>query len=435
MKKIPFLLRALPLLALWLLGGSLLASTPVPGPVYPTAAPADICELPPPDTVWIVGATTNSIKIGWTPVPGAYSYLASVTNLDGGGAPPPQTILAPQTDATFFVSPGKYKFEVKATSCLGGSYGEGRTVIGSTAIIIDEIIAEFCTPNPNNFNNFPPNDITVCLPYGLDPEQSAPVRITHMEGSLKRTYPPANVNWKVEFSLMMPCPGGWAYQIDAANTQNVVVGGVSNPNGSFSELTFSVQGFDNATIFKINGLSWCTSDPAIVCPGQNGNNGCGHGKGSCILDYQIAPGSGIAVSTVYDNRGPTDASGYCYGKAPNYGWCINSNPKAKSGPGGDHDPHTFTPSDDNNAGGLLRVAPNPFTHGATITFDLPEDTPLLLTLYDAMGRPVKTLEQTDTALAGVYHSDLDADELPPGVYYLVLQTDQERRITTLVKSE
>ncbi|MFN8302345.1 MAG: T9SS type A sorting domain-containing protein [Saprospiraceae bacterium] len=421
MNKIQLLLRALPFFALWLLGLPSMAAPSFTEPASPVAVAEDFCELPPPDTVWIVGATQNSIKIAWKPVPGTYSYEASVVNLDGGSAPPPQTILAPNTDATFTVAPGKYKFTVKATSCPGGSYGEGRTVIGSTAIIIDEVVFQFCTPNSNRM----PVDFTVCVPYGFTPEMKAPVRAISIEGITGSNQTP----WKADFRLMMPCPGAFAFDLNEAQSSNIIVTGGPVGNGSYYDLSFYTES-NNALIFKITNLSWCTSNPAIVCPSNN-NNGCGHGYGSCIVDLMPAPG--VVIQTVKDNNIGTD-QGKCQGTAPGFGWCIN-NPvmyKSTSEPDLD-DLHTFTPSE--NPAGLLRVAPNPFTFGATITYGLTEDTPLNLVLYDAMGRPVKTLEQSDLTPAGVHHLDLDADALPPGMYYLVLQTASERRISSLVKSE
>ncbi|MCC7505774.1 MAG: T9SS type A sorting domain-containing protein [Saprospiraceae bacterium] len=424
MNKIHLLLRALPLLALWLLGQPSMAVPSFSEPVAPVAAAEEICELPPPDTVWITGATQNSIKIAWTPVPGAYSYKASVVNLDGGGAPPDQVILAPQTEALFTVTPGKYQFTVKATSCANGSYGEGRTVIGSTAIIIDEIVYEFCTPSAQRM----PADFTVCVPYGNAADSKAPVRALAMEGTVGLPGQ-QQTPWNLDFRLMMPCPGAFAYDIIEDQTSNIIVSGMPVGNGSFYELSFYTQS-PFALIFKITSMSWCTSNPAIVCPGNN-NNGCGHGFGSCIVDF--APSQMVVVDAVLDNNVGMDSGTKCMGRASNFGWCINNPVMYKTAPGHDHtDPHTFSASD--SPDGLLRVAPNPLTFGATITYGLVEDSPVQLTLYDAMGRPVKTLEQSTLTLAGVYNYDLDANDLPPGAYYLVLQTAQERRITTIVKS-
>lgn len=424
MNKIPLLLRALPLFALWLLGQPLTAAPFFSEPASPAALAEDFCELPPPDTVWIVGATQNSIKIAWKPVAGAYTYEASVINLDGGSAPPAQVIPAPTTDASFTVAPGKYKFTVKATSCPSGSYGEGRTVIGSTAIIIDEVVLEFCTPN----NNRMPVDFTVCVPYGFGPETKSPVRAISLEGKVNSFG--NQVPWKADFRLMMPCPGAFAFDLNESQSSNIIVFGSPVGNGSNYDLSFYTES-PFALIFKINSLSWCTSNPAIVCPNNN-NNGCGHGYGSCIVD--LMPAAGVTIQTIKDNNIGTD-QGKCQGSAPSFGWCINNPVMYKSASEPDlDDSHILTPSE-GSAAGLLRVVPNPFTFGTTITYGLTEDSPLNLALYDAMGRPVKTLEQSDLTPAGVYHFELEADGLPTGMYYLVLQTSSERRITPLVKSE
>jgi hypothetical protein len=64
--------------------------------------------------------------------------------------------------------------------------------------------------------------------------------------------------------------------------------------------------------------------------------------------------------------------------------------------------------------------PNPFNPSTQIRFMLSERSGVTLTVYDALGRNIRTLvnQQLD---AGVYASSFDATGLSSGVYYYVLR--------------
>ncbi|MEM1043892.1 MAG: T9SS type A sorting domain-containing protein [Bacteroidota bacterium] len=69
------------------------------------------------------------------------------------------------------------------------------------------------------------------------------------------------------------------------------------------------------------------------------------------------------------------------------------------------------------AGGfaLDRAYPNPFARTATIAYEVGEAGPVALRVYDALGRQVATLVETELA-AGRYEATLDARGLAAGVY-------------------
>jgi hypothetical protein len=80
--------------------------------------------------------------------------------------------------------------------------------------------------------------------------------------------------------------------------------------------------------------------------------------------------------------------------------------------------------------GFVSVAPNPFNPRATIRFDLARSQNARLDVIDARGRRIDTLTR-GTRSAGRHElvwtgTDADGDQVPSGVYFLVLQTDDGR---------
>lgn len=82
----------------------------------------------------------------------------------------------------------------------------------------------------------------------------------------------------------------------------------------------------------------------------------------------------------------------------------------------------------------LASAPSPWNPSTTITFALPADGEVDLSLYDAIGQRVATLVQGHRS-AGTYAVQLRGDELASGVYYyrLVSPSGVLTRATTLLK--
>lgn len=71
---------------------------------------------------------------------------------------------------------------------------------------------------------------------------------------------------------------------------------------------------------------------------------------------------------------------------------------------------------------LYQNFPNPFNPGTTISFDLPTSTQLTLTIYDILGRKIKTVVD-ERKEAGSYSINVDLGNLSSGVYFYHLQTD------------
>ena len=77
---------------------------------------------------------------------------------------------------------------------------------------------------------------------------------------------------------------------------------------------------------------------------------------------------------------------------------------------------------------LYQNYPNPFNPSTTISFALPVDGKVKLTVYDVLGRELMVLADTKLS-AGIYRYEFDATDLPSGVYFYRLRTAQ----TTMTK--
>ncbi|MGQ9642978.1 MAG: T9SS type A sorting domain-containing protein, partial [Ignavibacterium sp.] len=72
---------------------------------------------------------------------------------------------------------------------------------------------------------------------------------------------------------------------------------------------------------------------------------------------------------------------------------------------------------------LYQNYPNPFNPNTTIKFDLPKSANVNLSIYDILGRKVKTI-LNGRKEAGTYQINVDLSELSSGIYFYQLQTDE-----------
>ena len=76
--------------------------------------------------------------------------------------------------------------------------------------------------------------------------------------------------------------------------------------------------------------------------------------------------------------------------------------------------------------------PNPFTAQATLQFTLKDNSHVLLTVCDEIGRPVKTIAD-ETMDAGEKKYTFNAGNLPPGIYYCTLKAGAYTETKRLLK--
>ena len=80
---------------------------------------------------------------------------------------------------------------------------------------------------------------------------------------------------------------------------------------------------------------------------------------------------------------------------------------------------------------LTRIFPHPLSHRSTITFNLPSPSRTRLTLFDALGREVRTILDEERE-SGQQTITLDALNLQNGIYLLRLEAGKEVAVRTVV---
>lgn len=80
---------------------------------------------------------------------------------------------------------------------------------------------------------------------------------------------------------------------------------------------------------------------------------------------------------------------------------------------------------------LLQNYPNPSNPTTTIRYGISQASYVLLTLFDVLGRPVRTLV-AQRQQAGFYSVNLDLSDLPSGVYFYRLEAGTQLRVQKLM---
>jgi hypothetical protein len=82
---------------------------------------------------------------------------------------------------------------------------------------------------------------------------------------------------------------------------------------------------------------------------------------------------------------------------------------------------------------LEQNRPNPFSNSTQISYSLTENSKVLVQVRDADGSPVATLVN-DTLPAGNYNIDWNPENLPAGMYFLVLNTGKYIQVKKMIYS-
>ncbi len=75
--------------------------------------------------------------------------------------------------------------------------------------------------------------------------------------------------------------------------------------------------------------------------------------------------------------------------------------------------------------------PNPFNPSTTISYTLKENTSVKLTVYDRLGREVKTLVDENKS-AGTYTIEFNASGLPSGIYFYRIKTNDRTEVRKMI---
>lgn len=82
---------------------------------------------------------------------------------------------------------------------------------------------------------------------------------------------------------------------------------------------------------------------------------------------------------------------------------------------------------------LFQNMPNPFTASTIVSYNLSENAPVTLSVFDINGKKIETLVQK-SMMAGSYTVEWKPGRIPAGMYYLVLQTGEYFQVKKVVFS-
>lgn len=162
---------------------------------------------------------------------------------------------------------------------------------------------------------------------------------------------------------------------------------------------------------------------------------------SGIFSY-IGTMSGVTQNTYWDDYGvvvyakpETPTMSHCYQvRSSNYSNNAGPLHSADGGGGGEGksaigrgDPSELLPRETQ----LRENFPNPFNPITTINYDLADNLPVKLAIYDVLGREAATLVDEDQQ-AGYKSVEFNADHLPSGVYFYRLQAGKYSSIKKMI---
>lgn len=367
--------------------------------VFPHKTEGVDCPVAPPENLNADIITPTSITLSWTPASGTFPAEYKITFFD-------QTTQVPLADAYTTLTthtrtgltPGHvYQIGVSASDCLGGPYGREATIFVKTSIIILDDIVQNCPLNQGQ--NYAPGNH---LPVELQPAGSPNEDVQFKRFKIQ------NGNSTAEFLLLAGCDHSPRYseislenvyrdpQGDDLETESIqfyFAGG-----GAFFHLhhaEYGVSAFDKTRVTvsfdHTATLQQCTDE--VACP-----DCCSQGRTAGPGDYDPVL-IGAAVSA--------------QGSVP-----TESVPVSQV-------------SDEQVSG--LKVTPNPTHSDFTASYVLPAESAITLTLSDITGRVIKVIESPVVLPAGPHQVNFQTEDLPAGIYMLVLQTNGERRSATWVK--
>jgi Secretion system C-terminal sorting domain len=81
----------------------------------------------------------------------------------------------------------------------------------------------------------------------------------------------------------------------------------------------------------------------------------------------------------------------------------------------------------------VKLYPNPTDNEAVLSYDLPEQTTLAITLLDMNGRLIRTIQANSKKDAGTHQANIEVNDLPAGIYLVQFRTDKGVQTHKLVR--
>ncbi|HRI59204.1 MAG TPA: fibronectin type III domain-containing protein, partial [Saprospiraceae bacterium] len=340
------------------------------------------CPLPPPDSVWVTGTTPTSISLAWTPVlPPTFIVTYKVSFYDVTTS----TQLADEfTVLTYHtrtgLTPGhEYSMTISASLC-NNDFGQRSVPIDDFTdpiLILEDIVQNSCTPGGGQS----PGIYQTYYLIAASPETTDLDQVFHF--NVMRNGGLHNYNI-AEFNLWAGCDG--VVQFDKIAETNVV----RTPPGDGQASTIY--------FYWVNGLE--TGDFFDITSGNVGQNG---GQLVTPVYFHFPNPANCTVRSCSDYTGNNGCGGKVEEEEPQsresqadvIGEKLSVRPSLS-----------------------LLAMPNPSFGTFQLEYVLPSESAAFFTLSGSTGQVLRYFETPGILQAGTHTTNLQTDDLPPGLYFL-----------------
>jgi hypothetical protein len=343
------------------------------------------CPLAPPTAVTVSNITSTSAQVSWTPVPGATWYRIRVENAFNPTFTNIQITNSTTVSFTTLSPNTNYVAYVSATSCgKGDDYGlEQQRPFATPAIVIEDIV--YLEPCREEFNevgvHYPPQDPNV-VDLPLNDAPGAPANYD--------TYLVTKGNASYSFAVWLKLEGN-AYK------------------PYFKE--FTAEGIER-------------TPPSVVPPANITTSAIGLRLSNSASDFCTIR---ALASSALENPKMTFSFVQDGGDLAQLFSCKPKGGKSGGNAGSDIETEQSKAT-------KLTATPNPLTDQTTLHYTVGKDSPVTLSLYNSTGTLVKTVLNKVWTEAGNQETMVEMSDLPNGLYFVTLETNEGRQVSTLVKT-
>lgn len=393
-----------------LLSSNFLAAAPAGVNHTSPDQPEITCELPGPSMVMVINPTQNTLTATWPHVPNAARYKITAKDLNtnivvysaiinANLAQPANHLITPLAAAT------PYEIGVSASECMVGDFGTPTYGYGQTDYIIvgDIIILSPCPPGGSS--PFDKNGSAwLSIPLGPNGAGGLYGQACLVASATHGTF------WSIQLNIAAvrcaPNRIKWIYE----------------ESNMIGDLDIIEQ--------QTSGQLWVTSEitgqTLLVISNINADNGQ-------VMTFS----ANITNSTNYGGSYKNNMNG-CGNTTLSANPCTGGTQGKNAGPGnnGEVQIELESRSDFDNelpTEETIKALPNPFNDFTNIQYQISKQSPVSMVLFNAMGQVQRELLNDSQVEPGTYTLPVDMADLTPGVYFLTIQTESGRKITTVVK--
>lgn len=356
------------------------------------------CALPGPSAITVTNLTPTGATVAWSSVPGAASYRVAVADLTSNSMLPDSYTSGTSINlSNLQTETHAYSIRISASACPNGPYGAPESIPLTPPIII--IVDDVFQKNLGSMASVDPQNNM--YPISLSTNASMPdiLDVKHYKVTYNAYF--------VEFIIWADCENKIRYQ-EIAKSKLTRLPGASGPTSS---------------IYYSMSMNSIMTEFFSITEGSCSGNGCSATmklKPGC----QVEEGDGTIENT----------------KATCGGGNGNSNQHLK----GISNTHNYSSGEfasENRPGEkervvfekAIQVTPNPFSDQFTVQFFAAGKNKASLTLIDATGHTIRTIHLDLDEDSSERRIDVFTSDLPDGIYFLMLQTNEKSETTRLIK--